>query len=418
MLGLLPSELWEYGLNQVWHSVGVALNVRNENKNLEIPGIGSCIPTRSARSGLVLALKALRLSAGARIGVPLYCCPVVFKAIHESDCVPVFVDIDPGTFCISAADLRKKSAQIDGVIAVHMFGNVCDIPLLQEAVPGKPIIEDCALSLGSKFNGHQTGSLGDIGVFSFRSGKYLSVGEGGALFSRGPEIQERASTLVSQLPELDRTAEVAHVAKTYVRSTLRSRPLYGLIGHALWESYNKKVEYSGKSPIVHSQIFATDLSLTRERLTRLNSMIEIQRVNADYYFGALSLDRSMLCHEEEGTFYNRYQFPVSFPSQETRDAMAAHLQRHGIETSKPVNDIVEVASAHYNYVGDCPVAESLSKRVLVIPSYYTLKKQRIQSIAQCLNRGWKEISKTADASTPAKVSELEKGTVGVRSVSV
>lgn len=358
----------------------------------DIPGVGSCIPTRSARAALVTAIQALDLAPGARIGVPLYCCAVVFKAIKTAGCIPRFIDVEPTTFCMSAENLHAKSSDVDAVIAVHMFGNVCDIPLLQEAAPGKPIIEDCALSLGSRLDDVATGALADIAAFSFRSGKYLSVGEGGALFSRHAKIQSRASHLVSELPIPSHLDECSHVAKTYLRSTLRSKPFYGLVGYALWKSYNKRVQYSEKSPIALSQIYKSDLSLTKKRLAHLDSIIESQRVNAAHYSHVLTLDSSMLCHEKADAFYNRYQYPIRFFSEEQRDLMAAYLHRRQIETSKPVNDEVDVATAYYNYAGDCPVAEQLSKRVLVIPSYHTLKKKVLKRIAHCVNQGWKEIS--------------------------
>jgi dTDP-4-amino-4,6-dideoxygalactose transaminase len=90
--------------------------------------------------------------------------------------------VEPETYCLSAGDLSAKRSQIDAVIAVHMFGNLCDMPSLQEAAEGKPIIEDCAQSLGSKLDGRPAGSFGTIAAFSFRSGKYLSAGEGRSVF--------------------------------------------------------------------------------------------------------------------------------------------------------------------------------------------------------------------------------------------
>ena len=251
----------------------------------------------------------------ARIGVPLYCCAVVFKAIKAAGCRPRFIDVEPATFCMSAADLRAKSSEVDAVIAVHMFGNVCDIPSLREAIPGKPIIEDCALSLGSKLNGRMTGSFGDAAVLSFRSGKYLSVGEGGALFSKHEQIRARSAQMISALHAPSRKEEFVHVAKTFMRSTLRSKPLYGLVGYALWEAYNRRVEFSEKSPVVQGQIYRTDLSLVRKRLAQLDAAIEIQRANADYFARTLNFESSMLCHERPNTFYNRYQYPLTFPSQ-------------------------------------------------------------------------------------------------------
>src|SRR5438132_3683222 len=173
MTGLLPVELWDYRLGDLSAAVLSLLRQNAQQQTLFLPGIGECIPTRSARSAIVAAIKAVGLSAGARVGVPLYCCSVVFKAIEAAGCKPRFIDVERDTFCLSATDLNAKKSQIDAVIGVHMYGNVCDVPRLQATVPGIPVIEDCALSLGSKLGDQMTGSLGDIGVFSFRSGKYL-----------------------------------------------------------------------------------------------------------------------------------------------------------------------------------------------------------------------------------------------------
>ena len=392
VLGLLPAELWDYRLPDLGQGVATALGRKQPNTALSITGLGNCIPARSARAALVTAIKALELPPNARIGVPLYCCAVVFKAIIAAGCRPRFIDVEPATFCMSAADLRAKHSEVDAVVAVHMFGNVCDIPSLREGMPGKPIIEDCALSLGSKLNGQMTGSFGDAAVLSFRSGKYLSVGEGGALFSKHEQICARSAQMISALHAPSRKEECVHVAKTFMRSVLRSKPLYGLAGYALWDAYNRRAEFSEKSPVVQGQIYRTDLSLTRKRLAQLETAIEIQRANADYFARTLTLEPSMLCHEGPNTFYNRYQYPLTFPSQGHRDSMAAYLHKKQIDTAKPLQDAADVATTYYDYKGDCPAAEQLSKRTLVIPNYHTLKKTEIARIAQSLNHGWAELA--------------------------
>ena len=224
MVGLLPAELWEYRLGDLVHGLAAVLGRRKLNGMFDIDGVGSCISARSGRAALIAAIKALNLPPGARIGVPLYCCPVVFKAIKATGCTPRFIDVELETSCMSADDLSAKRSEVDAVIAVHMFGNLCDISSLQEAAQGRPIIEDCAQSIGSKIDGRMAGSLGTIAVFSFRSGKYLSVGEGGALFSNHAEIRTRLSKLIGELPSNSRTEECAHIAKTYIRSMLRSKP--------------------------------------------------------------------------------------------------------------------------------------------------------------------------------------------------
>ena len=391
MIGLIPGERWEYRCGDLWTGFSAAGKPRKHPDDLRIPGIGNCIPARSGRAALITAIRALDLRPGAGIGVPLYCCPVVFKAIDAAGCKNVFIDIDPATYCMAAGDLSAKSDQIDAAVAVHMFGNMCAMPDLREAAKGKPIIEDCAQAIGSKLNERPAGTFGDISFFSFRSGKYLSVGEGGALFSNRPETLAAVSQIVNALPEPGKGEEFSHVAKTCVRSKLRSKPLYGLVGHGLWAAYNRVVADSEKSTVALTQIFKSDRAIALKRLETLDSMIEAQRANADYYERNLTVAPEMLCSEKSGAFYNRYLFPVAFPSSKERDFVEAYLMKQSIAAIKPYTDIADVAFTHYGYSGDCPAAEQAAKRLLVVPSYYSLTAGEKQHIVEQTNKGWAEI---------------------------
>ena len=392
MFNLLPVELWEYNPHDIIRGLAAGLDSRKQIETIHMPGLGACIPVRSARAAIVAAIRALELPASSRVGVPLYCCPVVFKSVLAADCVPIFIDIDPSNFCMSAEGLFEKRSQVDAVIAVHMFGNMCDIPGLQEAVKGRPVIEDCAQAIGSKLAGRMAGSIGDISVFSFRSGKQLSVGEGGAIFTADAEVWSRLSRIIGVMPVPRRTDECRHVAMTFLRSMLRSKPFYGAVGYPLWSAYNKSVGFTSQSPLIISQIFRADLANIANRLAILSSMISKNRANADFYSRTLKLDPEMLTSEKSGEFRNRYQYPVTFPSRKHRDLVASYLRRHGIDTSKPLDEIIGVSAKYFGYLGDCPVAEDLSKRVLIIPSHHKLRQRNLEDIAQRLNSGWAEIS--------------------------
>lgn len=394
MPSLQPTENWEYGFSDVVKGLTAALGRERMNGRLHIPEIGDCIPTRSARAGLVAALKALNLPAGASIAVPLYCCPVVFKAVRAAGYDLRFIDVDRTTFCMSSEDLRAKSSQVDAVIAVHMFGNMCDMLSLKEAARGKPLIEDCAQSLGSRIDGCMAGSFGTVSIFSFRLGKYLSVGEGGAIFSSDPHLYSRLTHLIGEMPSHSAGAECSHVLETYVRSLLRSTPLYGILGDRIWRLYNNRVEFLAQSPVILSQIYRADLVHAISRLAHLASAIERQRANADYYLHNLNLDPDMFCHEKPAAFYNRFMFPILFPSSDARDQMAAYLYHRNIDTSQPYKNIAHDAAAHYGYAGDCPMAEQVAQRVLVIPSHHKIKPNMVQYIAQTLNEGINRLSAT------------------------
>lgn len=395
MIGLIPRDHWEYSLVALFRSMAAAVGAREHGREIHIPGLGRAIPVGSGRAGLIAALKALNLRPGSRIGVPLYCCPVVFSAIAAAGFEARFVDVEPGTFCLSPEDLSAKRSQVEAVIAVHMFGNVCDIDDLKKAAPGLPIIEDCAQALGSKMNGRMAGSLGTIAFFSFRSGKYLSAGEGGALYSRDPDMLARTSRWVGEMPVSSRASDCRHAAKTYLKSILRTRPLYGLLGYRLWQIYNNKTKFSEVQGITQGQISMADLINIENRLPLLDSMIERQRANAEYYSGNLKLGPGMLCLEKPDTFYNRYLYPITFPVAGQRDEMAACLLRRRIDTMKYLGDVVDIAIAQFRYKGDCPVAEQLAKRVLIIPGYYALRIKDLERIVLTVNSAWAAIGSRA-----------------------
>ncbi len=393
MISLVPTEHWDYSLTDTVRGLLAALSVRRAggDSSISVPELGPCIPVRSARAAIVVALRALSLRAGASVAVPLYCCPVVLRGIADAGCRARFIDVDPDTYCISAADLAGKSLGVDAVIAVHMFGNVCDMPALRQAAPGKPFIEDCAQGLGSRLGGKVAGSFGEIAVFSFRSGKYVSAGEGGAVYCSQTDLESRISKLILELPIPGHADNFVHVFKTYLRSLLRSKPLWGLIGNRLWSAYSEKVGFTSQAAIVMGQIYATDRDTAVRRLSVLDSFIERQRSNAAYYSQNLTVDAEMLCSETPGGFFNRLQYPLLVPTSQQCDELAARLRKERISTARPYKDIAAIAAAHYGYTGDCPRSERIARTVLVIPCNYALRATDLERIATCINQAWAEI---------------------------
>ena len=394
ILNLVPSEYWDYNLTDLMRGAVTAFSARRKgpDSQLRIPGIGCCVPVRSARAAIVIALKALALTPEASVAVPLYCCPVVFAAIKAAGHRPRFVDIDPDTYCLSPADLAAKSADVQAVIAVHMFGNACDMQAIRTAVPDKPIIEDCAQGIGSCIDGRTLGSFGDIAVFSFRSGKYISSGEGGAMHCAQKEIESRIVELIAQLPVPTRVDELIHTVKTYCRSKLRNKPLWGAIGERLWSSYNEKVSFTSQAPIVMGRMYETDRVTAIRRLPLLASLIAKQRANAHYYSQQLKVDADMLCREKPGQFFNRMQYPVLPPTPEHCDELASRLRRSFISTARPYKEIAAIAAKYYGYNGDCPQSERIAKTVIVIPCHHALTSADRERIGATVNRAWAEIS--------------------------
>ena len=393
MYDLIPRDHWEHKISDSCGSISEILSSADRNNLLEIDGLGKCIPVRSGRAALVSAIQALDLPKGARIAVSLYCCPVVFKAITVAGHTPCFIDVDAKSFCMSPAKLSEKISEVDAVIAVHMFGNICDMAELKAVAQKRPIIEDCAQALGSKREGCPAGSFGDIAVFSFRSGKYISAGEGGAIFTNDHDMFHKMEKTINRLPQPNRIDEFIHIIKTYIKSILRSKPFYGAFGYWLWDLVSEKTKLTENIGCEISQVYGTDLRITVDRLPLLLSFIQKQREISDIYLKSLKLATDMICAESPGSFYNRYLFPVTFRTTTQRDYIASYLLSCNIDTMKYLDDVVQVAAQNHGYSGDCPVAENLSKKVLIIPNYYSLKAREISHIVKSFNAGWAEISK-------------------------
>lgn len=111
---------------------------------------------------------------------------------------PVLVDVLPDTWCI---DPERAEAAIGprtkAIIAVHLYGNLCDMDALLEIGRrhGIPVIEDAAEAIGSQWRGHRAGSLGAFGTFSFHGTKTVTTGEGGMFVTDDEALHERVLTL-------------------------------------------------------------------------------------------------------------------------------------------------------------------------------------------------------------------------------
>jgi perosamine synthetase len=151
-----------------------------------------CLP--SCTSAIHLALLALGVGPGDEVIVPDITWIATAAPISYVGATPVFADIDPQTWCLSAAALEECiTPRTRALIPVDLYGGVPDWDAIRAlaARHNLTVIEDAAEALGSEYHGRKAGSLGDVGVFSFHGSKTLTTGEGGMLVTDRPEIYER-----------------------------------------------------------------------------------------------------------------------------------------------------------------------------------------------------------------------------------
>ncbi|NLD44644.1 MAG: DegT/DnrJ/EryC1/StrS family aminotransferase [Chloroflexi bacterium] len=114
---------------------------------------------------------------------------------------PVFCESDPCTMMIDPADIRRKiTPRTKAIVAVHLWGWVCDMDAIMEISreTGIAVVEDCSHAHGATYKGRPVGSIGRVGAWSLQGSKPVSAGEGGVVATSDPEVFDRAC-LVGQV---------------------------------------------------------------------------------------------------------------------------------------------------------------------------------------------------------------------------
>src|SRR4051794_13506950 len=132
-------------------------------------GAGHAVACSSATAAIHAALIALDVSPGDEVIVPPITDMGSVLPILWQRGVPVFADLDPVTFNVTADSVaRCISKKTRAIVAVHLAGNACDLDGLKRvaAAAGVPLVEDCAQAHGCTYRGRPVGSLGRVGCFS------------------------------------------------------------------------------------------------------------------------------------------------------------------------------------------------------------------------------------------------------------
>lgn len=338
--------------------------------------------TNSGRTSLFVILKALNLPEKANVGVPLYSCPSVFEAIVLAGFTPVFIDTDLENYTMSPEDLAKKIDELEAIIVIHTFGRPADLARIQKITGSKPIIEDCAHALLSEYRGKLVGTIGTTGFFTFRTGKYISAGEGGMIITKDANLANRIENEIKKLPIPSIINEIKHSAITYIRSTLYHRPWFGLVSLPLGSKIDGKIDLMNKYSFKATQIRNVDLYVITKKIENFKEKVEKQRENSQYLISSLNCSNIKLPVEGKEIYCNYYLFPLQLNNELLRNNLGNFLLKKGFDTSKLFSKAPEIAKAHYGYKGDCVSTEKLVRIVLTIPNYYTLKKNELKKIAE------------------------------------
>lgn len=181
-------------------STGPYIN-RFEKEFATLCGVRAAIGVCNGTVALHLALLTLDVRSGDEVIVPSLTYIATANAVRYVGAEPVFVDVDPETWCIDPKKIEDAiTPRTKGIIAVHLYGHPADMDEINHiaGVHGLWVVEDAAEAPLATYKGQPTGGLAPIATFSFYGNKIFTCGEGGALTLSDPGLELRARTLRGQ----------------------------------------------------------------------------------------------------------------------------------------------------------------------------------------------------------------------------
>lgn len=181
-------------------STGVFID-RFEREFADLCGSRAAIGVCNGTVALHLALLALDVRPGDEVLVPSLTYVATANAVRYVGAEPVFVDVDPDTWCIDPNLLEANvTRRTKGIIAVHLYGHPADMDAINHVagVHGLWVVEDAAESHLARYKGRRTGSLATLATWSFYGNKLFTCGEGGALTLDDKQLELRIRTLRGQ----------------------------------------------------------------------------------------------------------------------------------------------------------------------------------------------------------------------------
>jgi dTDP-4-amino-4,6-dideoxygalactose transaminase len=319
-----------------------------ERSVAELSHARHAIGCANGTDAILLALRALDVGRGDEVVTTPFTFFATAGTIHNVGATPVFVDIEPDTFNIRPdAVAAARTSRTKAVVPVDLFGQMAALEAVSAAVPGLPMIEDAAQSIGARrmIDGEwrMAGEVPTIGTFSFFPSKNLGgYGDGGMLVTQDDRLADRLRRL-----------RVHGGAKQY---------------------FHDEVGYN-------SRLDALQAAVLSAKLPHLAGWSAKRRQNAAFYDAALrdlADVTTPVVRPENESIFNQYTIRVP-----RRDALQAFLKERGIGTAiyYPLPLHLQPCFAYLGYrEGQCPESERAAREVLSLPIFPELTQLQLDEV--------------------------------------
>ena len=205
-------------------------------------------------AALHLAMLGMDLRPGDEVIVPSLTYVATANAVRYVGAEPVFVDVDPVTWCLDPAKIEERiTRRTKGIIAVHLYGHPADMDRIVHiaSVHGLWVVEDAAEAHVARYKGRPVGGLATMATFSFYGNKIFSCGEGGAVTVDSPSLELRLRTLRGQgmdpqrryfFPVVGYNFRLTNIAAALLCAQLERRELLIRRRREIFAGYRERLE--------------------------------------------------------------------------------------------------------------------------------------------------------------------------------
>lgn len=172
-----------------------------ETKFASLYGIKHAHACSSGTAAIHIAVAAINPEPGDEIITTSITDMGALTPILYQGAIPVFADVDPKTYNVTAKTIERcLSPRTKAIIVTHLFGNPCEMTEIMQLAQSRhiPVIEDCAQAYLTRDNGKLVGTIGTIGCFSLQQGKHITTGEGGLVISNDDALARRMYLLINK----------------------------------------------------------------------------------------------------------------------------------------------------------------------------------------------------------------------------
>ncbi|MDP2921156.1 MAG: DegT/DnrJ/EryC1/StrS family aminotransferase [Candidatus Omnitrophota bacterium] len=311
-------------------------------------GAKYAVALNSCTAALHLAMLVMDIKSGDVLTTPMTFVSTN-HAILYNNAMPIFCDSEPDTLNISFKEIEKNiTKNTKAIVTVHYGGHACDMdPITKLAKSrGVKVIEDAAHGCGGEYKGRKIGTLGDIACFSFHAVKNLATGEGGMITTNDQKIYERLKKL--RWLGINKGTWDREISEDDINVKKYS-----------WYYDVEEVGFKCHLNDIPAAIGLVQL----KKLDKMND----KRRNLSFRYNELlkgvgDIETPVVKSYAKSAHHN-YAIKT-----EKRDGLNAYLQERGISTG-----VHYIPNHHYrmykNCKADCPVVESVWKKLLTLPLY-------------------------------------------------